>query len=377
MKLRRDAPALILGTGIVVVTAMAVFSFRSFAREMADVEEGQYALMRAIVDVNLEGGEDDALARAEILASLPAVREAFAARDRERLLQATRSMYQTQQDKFGLEELQFVTLDNVSFLRVHKPEAFGDDLSTFRAIVVQANQKRTAQKGISLTRTGPALVGVAPINDAAGKPTGLVELGLEFGPILDKLKAAYGFDCTFFVREEPLRQISTGVDPSLLDEHNRVGEYLKFHSTNWGVMKNLMSGRDLAKVDGEPVQYSRASLGIPYGLVLVSLHDSAGTPLGIIAAARDNSDLRDARGGDAVSQIAAALFAFLLLAGAVTLAIRGFLLRPVSALAEGMAALAQGKAAPPIDATGFCEELESLAASYESLRQAAVEDGAA
>lgn len=378
MKLRRSAPALIMGTAIAVIAAIALSSNYMFAQQMSAIEVGQFDLMRAIVEFNLQGGQDRALARAEMLASSPEVRDAFAARDRERLLASTQALYQIQHEKYGADQLQFVGADNVSFLRVQKPEAFGDDLSSFRPIVVSVNQQRNVQKGISLSRSGPALMGVVPMFDAQGQHSGLVEMGLDFGPILDKLKAAYGFDCTFFVKEEPLRRISTGVDPSVLDEHNRVGEYLKFHSTNWGLMKGLVDADDLAKVDGEPIQYTRDSVGMAYGVVMVSLHNAAGDPIGIIAAARDFSGTRGAAGRAAVNQGAAALFALILLAGAVLIAIRGFLLRPVAALGEAMDALAQGNATLPLDASGYCEELEAAAASYETLRRKlAGKDGAA
>jgi methyl-accepting chemotaxis protein len=212
-------------------------------------------------------------------------------------------------------------------------------------------------------------MGVVPMSDAQGQHTGLVEFGLEFGPILDKLKAAYGFDSTFYVREEPLRRISTSVDPAILDEHNRVGEYLKYHSTNWGLMKGLVDSGDLGLVNGEPIQYTRDSAGVSYGLVMVTLRNAAGTAIGVLAASRDFTASRGAAGRAVVSQIAAALFALIILAGAVLISIRGFLLRPVAALAEGMEALAQGKAAEPLDTSGYCEELETIAANYETLRK--------
>ena len=51
-----------------------------------------------------------------------------------------------------------------------------------------------------------------------------------------------------------------------------------------------------AKVDGEPIQYTRDSVGIAYGVVMVSLHNAAGDPIGIIAATRDFSGTRGAAG---------------------------------------------------------------------------------
>lgn len=371
MKLRRDAPAVILGMVAFALSGLAYSANATFAAQMAGVESEKYALVRSIVEFNIQGAQDRALARAEMLADTVAVRDALATRDRERLLAETQPLFATQRDKYGLEQMQFVTPDNLSFLRVHKPDAFGDDLSTFRPIIVAANQTRANQKGISLTRTGPAIMGVVPIEDATGAPAGLIELGLDFGPVLDKLKSAYGFDSTFYVKEEPLRRIATSVDPAALDEHNRVGEYLKFHSTNWDLMKTLVGGDDLAKVDGEPIQYVRDSLGVPYGVVMVSLHNAAGDPIGIISASRNFSDTRGATGRATVNLVAGVLVGLIVVAGAVFVSIRGFLLRPVEALSAGLGALANGAPGPSVDSEGFCAELESLAEHYETLRKSA------
>lgn len=117
-----------------------------------------------------------------MLASVLEIRDAFAARDRESLLASTQAPCQTQHNKYGLDQLQFVGADTVSCLRVYKPDAFGDDLSTFRPIVVAVNQAHTVQKGNSPSRSGPPLTGVVPMADAAGLNVGLVEFGLDSGP---------------------------------------------------------------------------------------------------------------------------------------------------------------------------------------------------
>jgi methyl-accepting chemotaxis protein len=371
MRLRRDAVALILGTSAVVIGGMAFSANRLFSSQMAEIEAGQFKLLRTIVDFNLQGGQERALSRAELLAATPAIREAFASGDRDRLLSDTQALFEIQRDKYGLDQLQFVTADNVSFLRVHKPEKFGDDLSSFRPIVVAVNQDHVARRGISLSRTGPALMGVVPMLTPAGEPAGLVEMGLDFGPVLDRLKATYGFDLTFFVQEEPLRAVATSVDPAVLDETNRVGAYLKYHSTNWERMRGLVSSEDLAAVSGDSVEYTRENLGVPYGVVMVSLKNAAGDPIGVVASAKDFSDTRAAGGRVAVVQAASSIFGLIVLAGAVAVAINGFLLRPLRALSDAMAALAAGDAGRVVDLTGSCEELAVAADRYEALRASA------
>ena len=71
---------------------------------------------------------------------------------------------------------------------------------------------------------------------------------MSFGPLLHALKAAYRLEMALFVEEQPLRQLmfAEGLDPDFLTEQNRRGKYTKVHSTNWALMKELVSEGDLS-----------------------------------------------------------------------------------------------------------------------------------
>ncbi len=378
MRFRRDAPVVIIATLVLVIAALTWASNAMFAAQMAEVEAAQFKQMRAILDTSLRAAEDRALARAELVANLPTVRAAFAAGDREKLLAECKDMFAVQRDKHGVDQAQFATLAGISFLRLNAPAKFGEDLSSFRPIIVAVNRDQVARKGMALGRSGPALMGVVPVYSLDDKPLGIFEIGMEFAPILDKLKAAYSFDASFYVKERPLREIATNVSPEVLDEHNRVGEFLKFSSTNSALIKNLVDASDLARVNGDPVQYTRTLSGLSYGVILVALRNAAGESLGIIATVNDFSATRAAAGRALVLQLAQGLLALVLLSGVVLVVIRGFLLRPLAALNQGFEQLRAGSADPlsvPIEA--LCVELKDLATHYQRLStQARVGDSA-
>lgn len=370
MRFHRDAPRVIVGSLVVAIAALTWTSNAMFASQMAEVEAGQFKLMRAILDTSLHAAEDRALARAELVSNLPAVRAAFAARDRAGLLAECAEMFAIQRDKHGVDQAQFATAENVSFLRLNAPNKFDEDLSSFRPIIVAVNRDQVSRKGMALGRSGPALMGVVPIYDAQAKHLGIFEIGMDFAPILDKMKAAYGFDASFFVKERPLREIATNVSPAVLDEHNRVGEFLKFSSTNAALVRSLVNGTDLARVNGDPVQYSRTVSGAAYGVILVSLRNALGESLGVIASVRDFSATRSAAGRGLITQLGLALLALVLLSGVVLVVIRGFLLRPLAALSARFDRLEEADeavGAPPKGA--LCEELASLEAHWQRLRQ--------
>lgn len=369
MKFRRSAPALLIGAVVVVVISLSLLSSWLFSGFTSAVEKDQLLLMRSIVEFNLKGAEGKALARAEMLADLPEVKKLLAAKDREGLLAETKEMFRVQKEKHGVDQAQFHAPDLTSFLRLHDPEKFGDDLSKFRPIVVAVNRDKTAKKGFAIARSGPAIFGVTPVTDEGGNFIGSFEFGISFGGLLDGLKAAYGLELAIFVEEEPLKEFAKGVGGDIINEQNRVGKFIRFHSTNADLLKELVSEKDLGALDA--TDYSREALGTPYGVVLVPLRNGAGDVLGMIAVAKDFSSSRSAEGRTVVWQALMALFAVVFLAGVILILIRGVILQPIQQISNGFASLVSGEKAQEIpDAEFLCEELQSLVQQYDKLRSA-------
>lgn len=375
MTFRRSAPAAIIGAIVVVIAALTFASSRLFTGLTASVETAQFKLMQSIVETALRNAADEALARAEIVAALPAAREAVANKDRERLLADYAAMFTGQKERHGVDQAQFHVLPATSLLRLQDPATFGDDLTRFRPIVVAVNREKAVRKGLAIARSGPAVFGVAPVQDMQGKHVGSFEFGLEFGPLLDGLKAAYGLDLAFFVEEKPLREFARGVNPAVLSDQNRVGHFVRFHTTNGTLMKALASDADVSSVM-EPTRYVRDALGLPYGVLLVPVRDGAGDSLGVIMAASDFSGSRAASGRALVWQLCMAVFAIVILAGIALVVIRGFLLRPLEVLDSRAAALAKGErttATEPADK--FCVEVDRLAAHIEKIARTPAAEG--
>lgn len=367
MRFQRDAPRILIVSIVLVVAGMAFLSNRLFSGLTGAVEQNQFDLMQAIVKFNMSGAETRALARAEMVASLASVREAFAARDRERLLKDLGPLFQIQKEKYGVDQAQFHIPPAVSFLRLHAPDQFGDDLTAFRPMVVGVNRDHMARKGLAIARTGPAIFGVLPMQDAAGQHIGSFEFGMDFAPILDSLKTAYQLELALFMEEEPLHRFAKGMSQEAFSEQNQIGKYIRLHSTHLALMKDLVSDTDLSHSEG--AQYTREALGVTYGVILIPLRNNAGEPLGMLAVARDFSSSRAAAGRSLVWQALLAVFAIVLLSGATLIVVRGYVSQPMRMLSERFEALAEGKEAEPIvDAESLCDEMRDLASSYEQLR---------
>lgn len=103
MSFQRNALATLIGSVLVVSVLTTVLSTNLFVDSTEKTEVSQYELMKTIVKFNIQGIENRALARAELVAGLPRVKELFAARDRDGLAAELKQMFEVQRDKFGVD----------------------------------------------------------------------------------------------------------------------------------------------------------------------------------------------------------------------------------------------------------------------------------
>lgn len=368
MTFRRSAPTAIVVALFVVIAAATFLTSRLFADMTNSVEADRFKTMQAIAENALRDAENRALGRAELIADMPSVQRLFAAGDRDGLLAELKKAFADQKARHGVDQAQFHTLPAKSFLRLHDPKSFDDDLSKSRPMIVSANREKQPLKGIAIARNGPAIFGIAMMTDAEGKHTGSFEIGMSLAPVLANIKSVYGMDLAFFVLEQPLRQFAKGVNKERLGEQNRVGRYIRFETTNTELMSALAGPDDVAVVN-EPVTYVREVNGLAHGVVLIPVNNAVGTTLGLMAISSDFSSSRAAVSVTLIYQAVVGLLAFLVLSGIVIIVIKGFLLRPLEVLTDRFDAVHTG--APLDDITGadhFPRELEPFVDLYEKIR---------
>ncbi len=371
MKFRKVAPAVLIAAVVVTIATVSIVSNLISHRMAASFEKGQFELIGRIVQSKLIDAEGKAIAAAEIIAAMPEVKKAFAARNRDELLGATREAYRVQREKYGISQAQFHLAPAVSFLRVHNPPVFGEDLSHYRKIVAEVNQSSAIRKGVEVTTSGLGIFGTLPMTDGAGKATGSFEVALEFGPLLDELKKTYGFELALFIDEKTLRETATSLkEREIFSEQNRLGPYVTFRSTHPELMRALVADADVAIP--EESHYIRKANDLPYGVLLQPIYNYAKKQIGVMAIARDFSATRSADGQAAIWQTLTGLLAIVLLAGVIIIVIRGMLLRPMTVLGNRVAALADGVQSHEVPAPeSSCEEMRELASHCERLAQRA------
>jgi len=123
----------------------------------------------------------------------PQIRDAFAAKDRARLLELTAPLYPGLKSE-GITNWMFHTPepDMAVFLRLHNPAKFGDHLNRF--MDKEAQRTHSIVVGNELARAGFAERILRPVYDSQGKIAGYVEFGEELGQFIHAMKGQTGSD---------------------------------------------------------------------------------------------------------------------------------------------------------------------------------------
>lgn len=370
MKFRYNAPAVMIAAVILVVATISVISNYISHRMVASFESGQFALMGSMLQSKLRDAEGKAIATAETIAAMPAVRKAFADKNRPELLAATEGPFRVQQEKYGISQAQFHVAPAESFLRVHRPDSFGDDQSKFRQMVVEVNREKAIRRGMEITTSGIGIFGTMPMGDGAGNTVGSFEVGMEIGPLLDELKKAYGFELALFIDEKTLRETAKSMKTDIFSDQNRVGPYVKFYSTHPDLMRGLVTDADVGIT--EDSHYMRDGGGVPHGVLLQPVYNYAKKQIGVVALAANFSQTRSADGQAVAWQSLLGVLSAVLLIGVILVVVRGMLLRPMAVLSAHTAALANGdlsQESPPTEA--WCDEMQELSANCVRLAKRA------
>jgi methyl-accepting chemotaxis protein len=367
MRFRRSGPRFLIWVTTLVTLALMGVAVLLTSRLLERSHEGDFELMRKVFHAKLDSMNDEAVEAADLVVAMPSVRQAFLGRDRPKLLSECRQMFAVQKEKYGLDRAEFHEANNINFLRLHQPDKFGDDETEHRPMLVEAHRSKAIRQGVEVGAFGPAVSAIVPVQDDGGKLAGSFEIALDFEPVLDELKTSFEFDGAVFIDEQLLREVATSLPADAMSPRKRAGPYIRLHSTHEDLLETLVTDRDVDVA--QPRNYQRSADGTAWGVQLIPLYDHAHKRIGVVSLAHNFGDDETAARRAFVWQGLAALFAIVVMVGAVLIVIRGRLLAPLAALNERMAALVEGSETLPADPIeSYCEELQTLAKNYEELR---------
>jgi hypothetical protein len=307
----------------------AIAAYLSYASSAAVVESSKRREMELVatqLQNNIAAQTSKAAARASIISSLPSITQAFRDQDRDQLVQRLSMALQIQRAEFGVRECQFHLPPATSFIRMYDISAgHGEDLSSFRPMVLAVNRDKVPQRGIEIGRRGLSIRGIYPISDEQGH-IGSVEIGLSFSPVINETKATTGYESAVFVSDKLMTSIATLIPRP--DSERIVGEMQLNEATNWDFLRPLVSASLLAK-GSDVIFESPVVNGISYGVVLVPMLDYKGQHIGVLMAARSFEEYQTQARWALVRSVAIASLQFILLAGVLLIVVNALLLKPL------------------------------------------------
>jgi len=292
---------------------------------------------------SIESEGQTAVTLSALVAGMPRVQEAFANGDRAALKAIFLDGFATLKKAYGVRQFQFHTPPAISFLRVHKPEKFSDDLSSFRKTVVETNASKHAVQGLEAGVAGLGVRGIVPVFHQ-GRHLGSIEFGMSFGqPFIDRFAADYGVDVALYLQ--------------------RNGRFDRFAST-LGDARLLSDDERRAVIAGNS-SFGRMTLkGMPVSVLADVVRDYSGNPIGVLEIAKDRSDYQRQFADLSYLLIGLGLAAVLVISLLSWIISRG-VVRPVLSAARSMEDVASGEGnlGLRLDESGN-DEVSRLAKAY-------------
>jgi len=291
-------------------TLMGVFSYRSamnhLHEELKDLARNENRLFYTILTADAKG-----LARAQIgLSRLDPQLRLFARQDREGLLNATRPIFTEIRQKNNITHMYFINPDGTVFLRMHKPEQFGDRLT--RATYLTAKETDQTAYGLEMGKNFFSLRCVTPVF-YLGKAIGFIEVAEEIDHIFQQMKEITGNDVSVFLKEDYLQSFPTEL------QSEKFGAFAILYPTNQAVSLQLAAQLQGTIKQGL-AEYTVAVVDLQGGKYLVGMgpiRDAFGTTAGLLFSQKNVSSRYAAMWQNIAASVA--LFAAIFIASAVLL----------------------------------------------------------
>ena len=140
---------------IIAVAATTVSNVMLSTRMTEQAAERELQQLQGFLKQRIEADGEQALALANALATNATVQDLFARRDRDALTKMLEPGFRQLKSLHGVVQMQFHTAPATSFLRLHKLDKFGDDLSKIRKTVVEVNVSGKSVVGLEYGVEGP------------------------------------------------------------------------------------------------------------------------------------------------------------------------------------------------------------------------------
>lgn len=254
---------------ITLVNIPVVISSVDSVAQTAEQRELETLFESASIELEAEGHLANALASA--IAHIDIFNEMFANQDRAGLSRNLSGVFKVLKEDFNAQQFQYHSPPATSFLRLHKLEKFGDDLSSFRKTVVATNKDQKNVMGLEKGVAGLGIRGISPVF-FKGQHIGSVEFGMSFGqPFFEKFKQQHNVEISLYT--------------------DNGSEFKKFGSTLKG--EPLLTPEQLKTAMETPVIADITVDQQDLAVYAYQVNDYTGNPIGVLEIGMDRSHYVD------------------------------------------------------------------------------------
>jgi methyl-accepting chemotaxis protein len=305
-----------------------------------------YANMTAALDAEAR----TALVVSKVLGSTQVIKDAIRAKDRD----TTIALMKDAQKLIALDGIELISIQvppGTAFARVHKPEAFGDDVTARRKMIVQSFKDQKPLGGIEAGRDALNIFGVMPMLEG-GTLLGTMDIGVPFGKIfVDTMKSRFKVDLA-------IHQLEGQADKTVASTMNGSA------ATDVAVLRRALAGEVV-------VQYGRFN-GRPSATAFGQVKNFSGDPVAVFEIVRDASAY-SALKDQSLTWLSIAAACALAVAGAIAFWLGRGMAKPIRALETVMRDIAAGNHAIAVPGADRRDEIGSMAAAVEVFKNGLIE----
>ncbi len=232
-----------------------------------------------------------AVALSSFYAHIPTLQQPLVDGNRDYLITQLTPAFAQMRQQFGAVQFQIHTPPAISWLRVHRPEKFGDDLSGFRKTVVETNLNKQPVQGLEFGVEGLGIRGISPIQ-LDGKHLGSVEFGMSFGqPFFENFKKKYAVDLSLYLFDG--------------DKFKRFG--------GSGAEESLLTAATMQQSLSKDIYFDRVSNKQGhYAVLLRPVRDFSGKTIGVLEVSKDRQEYVTALNKARITTLGISLVAILI-----------------------------------------------------------------
>jgi methyl-accepting chemotaxis protein len=342
---------LLFGGALISAVAVAGTVFTLSERFVSQAMQDKLTSVEGEFRSELASSQRAATMLALFVAEQQTSKDAMAAGDRDALAKENLGAFSALKDQYDVRQFQFHLPPATSFLRVHKPEKFGDDLSGFRKTVIEVNTGKQTLSGLEAGEAGIGIRGLAPISKD-GQHLGSVEFGLSLhSGFVEKFTRNSGYQAAIFaIGDKELRQIGNTFSADISPD----------------------KVFDLASlVDKRETFETMPETGGNFASVIFPIKDFSNTTIGLAVVAVDRTSY-NAIAATGQWAAAAVFLLMILIAGAISLISKPMIYRPLASMTDYMGLLAKGDLKSEVPFTDRSDELGSMAKAVEVFRTSAL-----